>query len=137
MTSPTPRIFKLIRGEDITGVSGTGHVADGVLWSDGTATVRWRGEHPSTVSWDRGQVSIQHVHGHGGATKVVFDETGDYLAAIARAHTQEIGQGGRTSGECVECGCPYPCPTFLWATGERQADDCWDPADDEPEEATR
>jgi hypothetical protein len=64
-----PRRFRLIRNRDITGVSGTGHVADGVQWPDGTATVRWRGDRPSTVHWD----DIAHaeaVHGHGGATRI-------------------------------------------------------------------
>ncbi|MBD2900832.1 hypothetical protein amrb99_98420 [Actinomadura sp. RB99] len=53
-------------------MSGTGHVADGVLWPDGTAAVRWRGEHPSTVAWDRGMASVDHVHLHGGATRIVW-----------------------------------------------------------------
>lgn len=72
------RPFLLQRDRDISGVSGTGTVADGVLWPDGTASVRWRGEHPSVVFWDRGEESIAHVHGHGGATRVVWaDETTD------------------------------------------------------------
>jgi len=66
------RRFKLVRHADVSGVSGTGHVADGVIWPDGTATVRWRGDHPSTVSWDGGQASVEHVHGHGGATEIVW-----------------------------------------------------------------
>lgn len=73
-TEPTapPRRFVLRRTVDVSGVSGTGDVADGVLWPDGTASVRWRGEHPSVVFWDRGQVSVDHIHGHGGATKIVW-----------------------------------------------------------------
>ncbi|MER5482960.1 hypothetical protein ABT024_07050 [Streptomyces sp. NPDC002812] len=67
-----PRRFALLRHTDISGVSGTGLVADGVLWPDGTASVRWRGEHPSIVFWDRGQLSVDHVHGHGGATEIVW-----------------------------------------------------------------
>jgi hypothetical protein len=66
------RRFKLVRHADVSGVSGTGHVADGVIWPDGTATVRWRGEHPSTVCWDGGQAAVEHVHGHGGATEIVW-----------------------------------------------------------------
>jgi hypothetical protein len=65
-----PRRFVLRRTVDVSGISGTGDVADGVLWPDGTASIRWRGEHPSVVFWDRGRVSVEHVHGHGGATTI-------------------------------------------------------------------
>ncbi|WP_242892598.1 hypothetical protein [Actinomadura litoris] len=73
--SDVPRRFQLVRHRDITGVSGPGLVADGVLWPDGTASVRWRGEHPSIVFWDRGLESISHVHLHGGATVVRWLDT--------------------------------------------------------------
>jgi hypothetical protein len=64
------RRFQLARHEDPTGVSGTGIVADGVVWPDGTATIHWRGEHASYVHWPRGQVSVEAIHGHGGATTI-------------------------------------------------------------------
>ncbi|MFC8267825.1 hypothetical protein ACFUIZ_19140 [Streptomyces cinereoruber] len=67
------RRFRLQRHTDVTGVSGTGVVADGVLWPDGTASIRWRGDRPSAVFWD----DIAHaeaVHGHGGATEIVWDD---------------------------------------------------------------
>jgi hypothetical protein len=71
-TAPAPRRFILRRTVDVSGVSGTGDVADGVLWPDGTASVRWRGEHPSVVFWDRGRLSVEHIHGHQGATEIVW-----------------------------------------------------------------
>ncbi|WKV74240.1 hypothetical protein AW27_023650 [Streptomyces sp. PCS3-D2] len=71
-SGPQPRRFYLNRHTDVSGISGTGVVADGVLWPDGTASVRWRGDHPSVVFWDRGQLSVDHVHGHGGATEIVW-----------------------------------------------------------------
>lgn len=87
--TPRPRLFRLERHTDISGISGTGHIADGVLWPDGTATLRWLGEHPSTVFWDRGHTSVDHIHGHGGATSIVFDEpltlTADQRALAANA----------------------------------------------------
>lgn len=64
-----PRRFRLIRDRDVTGASGTGHVADGVQWPDGTATVRWRGNRASTVHWDR-VADAEAIHGHGGATRI-------------------------------------------------------------------
>ncbi|WP_235482534.1 hypothetical protein [Streptomyces roseoverticillatus] len=69
------RLFVLQRDHDVTGVSGTGIVADGVLWPDGTASVRWRGPRPSTVCWDYGLVDVEAVHGHGGATRIIWTDT--------------------------------------------------------------
>lgn len=73
-----PRRFRLERAVDVSGVSGIGVVAHGVLWPDGGVTVRWRGEHPSTVIW-AGIDAVEHVHGHGGATQIVWlDDTGAF-----------------------------------------------------------
>src|SRR5262249_29579796 len=44
-----PKIFRLNRMTDTSGISGTGIVAYGVLWPDGTAVLRWTGDMPSTV----------------------------------------------------------------------------------------
>lgn len=129
-----PRRFHLQRTVDVTGVSGTGVVAHGIVWPDGTASVRWTGDRPSAVFWDGGIADAEHVHGHGGATRIVWDE--DRLAArlarIAGAHRKHVTEGGMTSGDCVECGETWPCPTFTWATEDRGPDATWDPADDEP-----
>ncbi|MEV8432026.1 hypothetical protein ACWHLZ_27930 [Streptomyces chartreusis] len=69
--SDQPRLFHLQRDHDVSGVSGTGRVANGVLWPDGTVSLRWIGERPSTVHWDR-LADAEHVHGHGGATRIVW-----------------------------------------------------------------
>lgn len=71
-----PRTFHLQRYLDVTGVSGMGRVADGVLWTDGTVTVKWLGEHTSEVSWPRGMESVDAIHGHDGRTKVVWHDEG-------------------------------------------------------------
>jgi len=65
------RRFQLVRDRDVSGVSGTGVVADGVLFDDGHAVTRWRAKIAQTCAWD----SIDHVeaiHGHGGATRIVW-----------------------------------------------------------------
>jgi hypothetical protein len=81
-----PLRFVLRRRRDISGISGLGDVADGVLWPDGTAAVRWRGEHPSTVHWDRGRASVEAIHGHQGATEIVWlDQDGEQPAPPAEA----------------------------------------------------
>lgn len=66
------RAFVLQRDVDETGVSGTGIVAEGVEFSDGTVALRWTSEWPTSVVFhDRGMDSVNHVHGHGGKTRVV------------------------------------------------------------------
>ncbi len=67
------RTFTLDRDVDISGVSGTGVVAEGVQFSDGTVVLRWRGEHASTVVWSSVESALA-IHGHDGATRVVWDE---------------------------------------------------------------
>ncbi|WP_206313052.1 hypothetical protein [Streptomyces sp. JB150] len=85
MTDPIPRLFVLRRDRDITGVSGPGDVADGVQWPDGSVVLRWR-ERPSTAVWDSLELMLS-VHGHDGATRVVFhDEQDRARAAAGRAY---------------------------------------------------
>lgn len=66
------RTFRLERETDVSGVSGTGTVAEGVVFRDGTVAVRWIvGEHRSTVVWDSIE-AVEAIHGHNGATRVVW-----------------------------------------------------------------
>ena len=65
------RTFALIRDVDETGVSGTGCVADGVVFEDGTTVLRWRGERQSTVVFDSVDDAIG-IHGHDGKTRLVY-----------------------------------------------------------------
>lgn len=73
-TRSTPRVFHLQRHSDMTGISGTGCVAWGVLWPDGTVSIRWTSDDPSFVNWERGMASVRRVHGHGGATEIVWED---------------------------------------------------------------
>jgi len=67
-----PRRFILRRREDETGVSGTGDVAWGVLFPDGTAVTRWCvTEIRQTCVW-RSMDDVVAVHGHHGKTVMVF-----------------------------------------------------------------
>lgn len=76
------RNFNLDRFVDVSGLSGTGVVAEGVEFSDGTVVVRWlnagvsdynreRGVKPTTVVHPDIQ-SVEALHGHGGATRIVW-----------------------------------------------------------------
>lgn len=67
------RRFMMLRRVDETGVSGVGHVADGVVFEDGTVVVRWRTATPGTTSF----ASLEHakaVHGHDGKTVFEFHD---------------------------------------------------------------
>jgi len=41
------KVFRMIRQKDISGISGTGHVLDGIIFDDGTTVVKWRSNHSS------------------------------------------------------------------------------------------
>ena len=74
------RLFQVVREADITGVSGTGVVADGVEFPDGTAVVRWRELEPGNPNYERGVRAttvvfpnvraVEALHGHNGATRL-------------------------------------------------------------------
>lgn len=65
--STGPFRFRLIRTTDETGTSGTGHVADGVQFQDGTCVLRWRTRDSSTAVY-RSHDALMRIHGHNGAT---------------------------------------------------------------------
>lgn len=67
------RLFELHREVDATGVSGTGTVAEGVEFEDGRVVMRWRTSVTSCALYDSIN-DVEVIHGHGGATKVVWLE---------------------------------------------------------------
>lgn len=74
------RTFQLHRDHDVSGISGTGVVADGHVFPDGVTVIRWRGERQSTVVWPSVE-DVEAIHGHGGATRIVW--TDDALSVPA------------------------------------------------------
>lgn len=56
-----PRVFKMVRNHDETGVSGTGVVLDGVEYPNGMVAVCWRSKTPS-VNVYRSFVEFKHLH---------------------------------------------------------------------------
>lgn len=65
------RRFYLKRVEDETGTSGTGKVAEGVEFSDGTTVVSWRSHIPSKQIYESIK-GVKEIIGHEGKTKVVW-----------------------------------------------------------------
>lgn len=107
-----PLRFTVRRHHDVSGVSGDGNVADGVLWPDGTANIRWRGEHPSAVFWDRGRVSVEFIHGHQGATEIVLVDQDDEQPAPAAEGGIDPAAASLVLRRVVEHALnkPVPCP---------------------------
>jgi hypothetical protein len=65
------RRFMLIRDEDVTGMSGTGFVAEGVAFDDDCVVLRWRTAWPTSVVFhDRGIEAVEKLHGHNGRTHI-------------------------------------------------------------------
>lgn len=70
-------------------MSGLGLVAEGVEFSDGTVALRWAGRWPSSVVfYERGMDAVRAVHGHGGATRVVWVD--QLLHEMIREATREV-----------------------------------------------
>lgn len=65
------RIFQLDRKEDVSGVSGTGIVAEGVQFSSGKVVISWLSENTSIAVYDSLGMA-RNVHCHGGKTVVVW-----------------------------------------------------------------
>lgn len=68
------KLFTLSRSHDISRVTGTGHVAEGVLFSDGTVVLHWVvGEFRSTSVYPDIK-AINEIHGHDGLTEIVWKD---------------------------------------------------------------
>lgn len=75
-----PRRFRLIRRDDVTGVSGTGAVAEGAEWTSGWVALHWPGKGKPGVTSTAVYESVEKmmkVHGHDGATVIEWiDQAG-------------------------------------------------------------
>ncbi len=64
------RTFKLVRNEDLTGISGTGFIAEGIEFSNGKVALMWNRSN-SLGLFDTMQEML-NVHGHNGSTTAEF-----------------------------------------------------------------
>lgn len=69
----TYRRFYLQRHEDETGISGTGRIAEGIVFSDGCAVLRWLSAVSTTVVFDNLD-AVRSIHGHDGRTEIIFED---------------------------------------------------------------
>lgn len=72
------RRFLLLRHEDISGVSGTGIVAEGVQYHNGKIALCWFGEFSSVGVFDSLDALIK-IHGHCGSTEIIWIDEGEAL----------------------------------------------------------
>jgi hypothetical protein len=91
-TQQKPRLFQLVRHTDVSGVRGTGTLAEGVEWSDGAVTLRWRGRWPATSVWDGGIDALLAVHGRNGRTQIHWLTTPTHTATQQTAPSQTPAQ---------------------------------------------
>lgn len=70
------KIFWLSRKEDLSGVSGTGIVAEGVVFHDGQCVISWFGQLHSINVYPDVDTLIR-IHGHEGRTTIVWDDLGN------------------------------------------------------------
>ena len=65
------RLFHLLRCDDPSGISGTGCVAEGVIFTSGWVAMTWLTDTP-TITFFSSVEQLGAIHGHGGTTRVVF-----------------------------------------------------------------
>ena len=65
------RRFYFVRQTDISGVSGTGAVVEGIQFSDGSVVLRWLVYLSSTTIYKSIEDAIT-IHGHEGATDLFW-----------------------------------------------------------------
>ena len=77
--------FRLIRNEDVSGVSGTGAVAEGVLFATGKVALSWLSDLHSVTVYDSVD-DLERIHGHEGRTRIEWiDQEADGRASVADA----------------------------------------------------
>lgn len=123
MRSRVPRVFFLVRHVDVSGVSGTGIVAEGTEWTDGSVSLRWRGEHASTTFYEAGVRAVLAVHGHSGASEVVYLTPSEGLGLV--------GSSPDSVPPSQRAGVPVPAPASARCSNgpqERSPRDADEPA---------
>lgn len=65
------RRFYLVRNEDVSGVSGTGRVAEGIEFTNGKCVLSWLTATTSVAIYDN-MKSLTLIHGHENRSKVEY-----------------------------------------------------------------
>lgn len=83
------KLFHLYRREDITGVSGTGPVVEGVEFTNGWCAIRWI-SNKSTLCFYQSLDDVKVIHGHGGRTELVVHDFEPAQRAATTTHQFEL-----------------------------------------------
>ena len=67
------KLFYLHRVEDDSGISGTGRIAQGVIFDNGKVALTWLSDTPSTGVYDS-IGDVRTIHGHEGKTEVILEQ---------------------------------------------------------------
>ena len=73
ITKTKPRLFWLVRDEDVSGISGKGLIAEGIEWTNGMVTVSWLGTYHS-IETVMNTHTIEALHGHSGKTRIIWED---------------------------------------------------------------
>jgi hypothetical protein len=71
------RTFKFIRTEDVSGVSGTGEVAEGICFASGKVAISFYPVEPTFVAnviVFNSMDDVEKIHGHDGSTTIQWDD---------------------------------------------------------------
>ena len=66
------KVFYLQRKEDESGVSGTGRIAQGIVFDNGKVALTWLSDHPSVTVYDN-VGEVRAIHGHEGKTELIME----------------------------------------------------------------
>lgn len=83
------RRFHLVRREDLSGVSGTGVVAEGIEFDNGSAAMCWLTKY-HIIEVVPNVHTLEAVHGHGGRTYVEWLDTDVVGVSGTKSHEKEI-----------------------------------------------
>lgn len=75
--------FYLLRKKDVSGVSGTGLVARGVVFPSHRCVVEWLMPHETLTIFDN-IAQIQLIHGHDGKTELILGSPSKKLLDIKK-----------------------------------------------------
>ena len=67
------KLFHLYRSEDVSGISGTGPVVEGVEFTNGWCAIRWLSNR-STLCFYQSMNDVRAIHGHGQRTELVVHD---------------------------------------------------------------
>ncbi len=82
------KAFVLKRIEDFSGISGTGIVAEGAEFADGTCAMRWLTRLRSTAIY-ASLDEIQAIHGHDGRTEIHYIDLSGYESRLLERENDE------------------------------------------------